>query len=92
MLHDDLSQELISDNGVAVLRLPIPFVEKADIELKKIGLEVVVRVGAQKRTIILPATMAAYRPRSAQFEEGALSVRFERSDDRSKPDDAPGRD
>jgi arsenite/tail-anchored protein-transporting ATPase len=92
LLHDDLSQELISDNGVAVLRLPIPFVEKADIELKKIGLEVVVRVGPQKRTIILPATMAAYRPRSAQFEEGALSVRFERSDDGTKPDDAPGRD
>src|SRR5207302_9670859 len=33
LLHDDLSQELMSDNGVAVLRLPIPFVEKADIEL-----------------------------------------------------------
>ena len=42
--------------------------------------------------LFVPATMAAYRPRSAQFEEGALSVRFERSDDGSKPDDAPGRD
>src|ERR671936_660666 len=91
LLYEDLSQELVSDNGVAVLRLPIPFVEKADIELKKIGLEVVVRVGGQKRTIILPAAMAAYRPRSAQFEEGALSVRFERTDDGQKPDDAHGR-
>ena len=88
LLHQDLSQELVSENGSAILRLPIPFVEKAEIDLKKIGLEVVVRVGAQKRTIILPSAMAAYRPRSAQFEEGALSVRFERSDDRSKPDDA----
>jgi arsenite-transporting ATPase len=87
LLYDDLSQELVSDNGVATLRLAIPFVEKADVELKKIGLEVIVRVGAQKRTIILPPTMAAYRPRSATFEEGALSVRFERSDDRSTADD-----
>ena len=79
LLHDDLSQELVSDNGVATLRLAIPFVEKADVELKKIGLEVIVRVGPQKRTIILPPTMAAYRPRSAQFEGGALSVRFERA-------------
>src|SRR5437899_2362067 len=57
LLHDDLSQELTSDNGTALLRLPIPFVDKADIELKKIGLEVVVRVGAQKRTIILPPAL-----------------------------------
>ncbi len=74
LLYDDLSQELVSDNGVATLRLAIPFVEKADVELKKIGLEVIVRVGPQKRTIILPPTMAAYRPRAAQFEDGALSV------------------
>src|SRR2546430_938116 len=64
LLHNDLSQEISSDNGTALLRLAIPFVDKADIELKKIGLEVVVRVGAQKRTIILPPALAAYRTRS----------------------------
>jgi arsenite-transporting ATPase len=87
LLYDDLSQEISSDNGTAVLRLPIPFVEKADIDLKKIGLEVVVRVGQQKRTIMLPPALAAYRPRSARFEEGALNVRFERSDDGVPADD-----
>src|SRR3954465_8708426 len=88
LLHDDLSQELISDNGTATLRLAIPFVEKADVELKKIGLEGIVRVGEQKRTTLLPPTMAASRPRGAQFEDGALSVTFERaSDDRATADD-----
>ncbi|MDQ3934180.1 MAG: TRC40/GET3/ArsA family transport-energizing ATPase [Actinomycetota bacterium] len=81
VLHRDLSQELVSSNGTAILRLAVPFAEKGDIDLKKIGLEVVVRVGGQKRTIILPATMAAYRPRSASFEDGALSVRFEKDED-----------
>jgi arsenite-transporting ATPase len=81
LLHEDLSRELVSSNGTATLRLPIPFVEKADIDLKKIGLEVVVRVGGQKRTIILPPAMAAYRPSSAQFEGGALSVMFEKEED-----------
>jgi arsenite/tail-anchored protein-transporting ATPase len=80
LLHDDLSQELVSANGSATLRLAVPFAEKGDIDLKKIGLEVVVRVGGQKRTIILPATMAAYRPRSARFEDGALSVEFEKEE------------
>ena len=85
ILHEDMTQELVTNNGTATLRLAMPFVEKADIDLKKIGLDVVVRVGGQKRTIILPATMAAYRPRSAQFEDGALSVRFERDENGSAP-------
>jgi arsenite-transporting ATPase len=81
MLHQDVSQELSSNNGTATLRLPLPFAEKGDIDLKKIGLEVVVRVGGQKRTIVLPPSLAAYRPHSAQFEDGALSVTFEKGED-----------
>jgi arsenite-transporting ATPase len=86
VLHEELSQELVTDNGVAKLRLPLPFAEKSDIDLKKIGLEVIVRVGGQKRTIMLPPALAAYRPRTARFEEGALEVLFERSDDRAPAD------
>ena len=82
VLHDDLSQELVSENGSATLRLPLPFAEKGDIDLKKIGLEVVVRVGGQKRTIMLPASLASYRPRGARFEDGALQVTFEREESR----------
>ncbi|MEA2349391.1 MAG: arsenite/tail-anchored protein-transporting ATPase, partial [Thermoleophilaceae bacterium] len=81
LLYNDLSQQLVSNNGTATLRVALPFAEKGDIDLKKIGLEVVVRVGAQKRTIVLPPTMAAYRPRAAQFEEGALKVTFEKDGD-----------
>jgi arsenite-transporting ATPase len=87
VLHEELSQELVAENGSATLRLPIPFAEKGDIDLKKIGLEVIVRVGGQKRTIILPPAMAAYRPRTARFESGALEVLFEKSNDRVPADD-----
>src|SRR3954471_17895153 len=80
LLYNELSQELSTDNGVATLRLPIPFAERGDIELKKIGLEVIVRVGGQKRTIILPPTLAAYSTSGARFEDGALNVFFERSE------------
>ena len=75
---DELSQELSGENGRATLRLPLPFAERGDIQLKKIGLEVVVRVGGQKRTIILPPTMAAYATSGARFEDGALEVYFEK--------------
>ena len=83
VLHEELAQELVTENGAATLRLPIPFAEKGDIGLKKIGLEVVVRVGGQKRTIILPSALASYRPSAARFEDGALEVRFERTEDGS---------
>jgi len=81
MLHDDLLQELTTENGHATLRLPLPFADKGDIDLKKIGLEVVVRVGGQKRTIMLPKGLASYRPRGARFEDGALQVTFEREEE-----------
>jgi arsenite-transporting ATPase len=78
VLFEELTQELVTDNGTARLRLAIPFAEKADIGLKKIGMEVVVRVGAQKRTIVLPQALSAYRPSGARFEDGALNVTFEK--------------
>jgi arsenite-transporting ATPase len=86
MLHTEISRELVSDNGTATLRLPLPGVAKADIHLKKIGLEVIVRVGPHKRTIILPATMAAHRPRAARFEDGTLEVCFEREEEGAAAD------
>ena len=87
VLHRELSQELTGENGRATLRLPLPFAERGDIELKKIGLEVIVRVGGQKRTIILPPTMAAYATSGARFEGGALQVFFER--DGGETNDTP---
>jgi arsenite-transporting ATPase len=81
VLHDRISQELVSDNGRATLRLALPFAERDQLELKKIGLEVVVRVGSQKRTIILPPALAGYAASGARFENGSLEIVFERSGD-----------
>jgi arsenite/tail-anchored protein-transporting ATPase len=78
VLYRDLSQELVMSDGNAELILKVPFVEKGEIELKKIGLELVVRVGGHKRNIVLPSALAPYRPREARLEEGSLTVRFEK--------------
>ena len=63
-------------DGGASLRLDLPFVDKGDVSLKKIGLELVVRVDGHKRTILLPGAMAAHRPSSATLTDGALVVGF----------------
>jgi arsenite-transporting ATPase len=84
VLHDRISQELVSDNGRTTLRLALPFAERDQLELKKIGLEVVVRVGSQKRTIILPPALAGYAASGARFENGSLQIVFERSGDATR--------
>ncbi len=82
LLHEDLSRELTADgDGRARLRLPLPFADRGDIDLKKAGLEVIVRVGGQKRTIMLPPALAGYETAGARFRDGALEVVFERAPD-----------
>jgi arsenite/tail-anchored protein-transporting ATPase len=77
VLHDRHAQELALDGSRAELRLDLPFVGKGDVALRKIGLELVVRVDGHKRTIVLPGALAGFRPTSAKLAEGSLVVGFE---------------
>jgi arsenite-transporting ATPase len=78
VLHGRVTQAITldGDGAGASLRLDLPFARKADISLKKIGLELVVGVDGQKRTIMLPASLAGLRPTSAAFADGTLEVRM----------------
>jgi arsenite-transporting ATPase len=74
ILHTSLTQELEVDGDEAILRIALPFAGKGDISLKQIGLELVISVDGQRRTIILPTALASYRAAGARFEDGALEV------------------
>jgi len=80
LLHTSLAQELVVGHRSARLRLDLPFADRGDVSLKKIGLELVVRVDGQKRTIMLPPALAGFRPREAKLDAGMLEVRFEEPD------------
>jgi arsenite-transporting ATPase len=77
VLHDALTQELVVGANAAELRLDLPFAEKGDISLKKIGLELVVRVDGHKRTLMLPPALGDYEPTGASFDGAALHVTFD---------------
>ena len=85
VLHDAITQELIVSETGARLRLSLPFARKGDVTLRKIGLELIVRVDGQKRTIILPSALASFRPSEATFEAGALEVTFDGAQRPSSP-------
>ena len=84
ILHDELTQELVTDNGRATLRVKVPFAERDDLSLKKIGLEVIVRAGTQKRTIMLPPALAGYATSGARFDDGRLEIVFEKGTDHAR--------
>jgi arsenite-transporting ATPase len=81
VLHDRLAQELSLTDGGAELRLDLPFARKGDVALRKIGLELVVRVDGQKRTILLPGALAGFKPTGAALTDGSLVVTFEDGSD-----------
>jgi arsenite/tail-anchored protein-transporting ATPase len=76
LLHAELAQEFGLDDGRGHVRLAVPFADRGDVSLKKIGDELVVRVDGRKRTVVLPQALAAMSPAGAALEDGTLVVRF----------------
>ncbi len=77
VLYDAVTQQLSVGTDSASLRLSIPFASKGEISLKQVGLELIVGVDGQRRTILLPPTLAGFRPTGATFEDGALEITFD---------------
>ena len=56
------------------VRIQLPFTQKGEIELFKKGDEIVVQVGALRRHVGLPTSMAALVPAEARLEERSLVI------------------
>ena len=80
VLHDRVTQELVVGARSAELRLDVPFAERGDIDVKRIGHDLVVRVNGSRRTLALPPALADYRPTGAALSGGVLHVTFDRPD------------
>jgi arsenite-transporting ATPase len=62
--------------GAAVLRLSLPLVSRAEVDLARNGDDLVVTVGSYRRLLTLPSGLARHRIAGARVEEGELQVRF----------------
>jgi arsenite-transporting ATPase len=72
------TQHVEKRDGGYVLRLPLPFTEKPDVTLTKVGDELVVQVGQHKRNLILPRILVGLETAGARFEGDELEVKFVR--------------
>lgn len=58
------------------LELNLPFTEKGEINLLRKGDELIIKVGAVKRHLVLPHILAKQEAKGAKFENGLLKIRF----------------
>jgi arsenite-transporting ATPase len=61
----------------AVLRLALPGVTRAEIDLARHGDDLVVTVGSYRRLLTLPSGLSRHRVAGARVDAGELQVRFE---------------
>ena len=92
VLHTELAHELASEDGRTTLRIRLPFAEREELRLSRVGAELIVTAGSERRTIILPTALAARTPTGASLEDGVLKVSFDdgrgpRSPGSSEPDE-----
>jgi arsenite-transporting ATPase len=77
---DELQVDRVGDE--LVLRLPVPFTESREIDLTRVGDDLAVTVGSNRRVLALPAALRRCTVEGAACREGVLSVRFRPDPDR----------
>lgn len=70
------AQRIEKGNGSYIFRVPLPLLSKDRLDLTRIGDELVVRVGNQRRNFILPHVLATLDIDQARLENGELRVVF----------------
>jgi len=82
VLHDRVTQELTVGARSAELRLDLPFAGKEDVDVRRVGHDLIVRVNGSRRTLALPPVLVDYRPTGAELTDGVLHVTFDRQETR----------
>lgn len=79
VLFQGTAQDIRHEGDVFVLSLALPFVSKEDITLTQLGDELVVHVGSQKRTLILPRALIGATSEGATIVGSRLEIRFRKA-------------
>lgn len=73
--------EFNREGGRDRVRIHLPFATKKEIELTKVGEELIIRIGNFKKSIILPRTLVGIEPGRAQLQGEYLVIDFGGSDE-----------
>jgi arsenite/tail-anchored protein-transporting ATPase len=70
------THQIMPEDGGYRLTVPLPFVDKEDLDLYRSADELTLRVGPYRRNIVLPYALWNLEIGDAKFEESALNIRF----------------
>lgn len=87
VMYEGVAQDIRQEGDAYVLSLALPFVSKEDIRLARMGDELVVHIGNQKRNLILPRALVGTEQAGAKMEGNRLEIRFRKH---SAAQPAPG--
>ncbi|MGI9599434.1 MAG: ArsA family ATPase [Acidimicrobiales bacterium] len=74
-----------ADGGTFLLQLPLPFAQAENLDIRKRGDELFIRIGAFKREMILPRSLATREPVGADIRDQVLTIRFRPTSSRNHP-------
>jgi arsenite-transporting ATPase len=76
LFHQGKAQNFEKLDGQYQLSFDFPYASKEEIDLTRNGDELIVRLGAYRRNIVLPRSIARLPVKGARFESGKLVIRF----------------
>lgn len=69
--------EVLHDDGAYALRLELPFASRDEVRLSRTGDELILHVGAWRRSLVLPRVLINARTKGAKMDGNTLTIRFE---------------
>jgi len=76
LFYEGRTYEVRRQGDGYVLDLKLPFVEKGQVAARRLGDELLLEVGAYRRTLVLPRALAELSVGSASVGDGLLSIAF----------------
>ena len=77
LLFEGKPMSIDQDNGSYTLTLQLPFIARGDVSLMRSGDELVVTIGSQRRSVLLPQVLLGRELKGAKLDTGHLRIRFE---------------
>jgi len=68
--------EFTQSNGCYTVKLHLPFVQKSEIDLTKVGEELIIRMGNFRRNLVLPRAFVSLSARKAELKGEYLTILF----------------
>jgi len=69
--------QVTRENGGYVLQVELPFTDRGELQLSRRSDELVLQVGAWRRTLVLPRALIDAPTKGAKMDDGTLRIQFE---------------